>query len=263
MKKLWLVLLFIPLLLFSALAPPTIFYKANSLGEDKEKEKEMKFMGYLWREISPRFPVRILDVGTGMGTFIPKIRKLFESYGYTVTVDGLDNMSIFKKTQKDAQGMHVYKSVDDEAFVNTVGELRNAKIWLSDIGHAHNIIRHRYDFIFVNAPYPDEYTSDENFIDGSLKLLKDEGMLFIRFHWQTAAKERVDRTLKFIQSKNYSVIMANTGNALPAGYYPLHFEVTLIIKKVFFADPNDVVTGLSLGTIANQLLTMKAMEGSA
>lgn len=244
-----------------AIAPPTMFFKANSLGD--EKKKEQKLMGYLWREVSPRFPIKILDVGTGMGTFIPKIRKLFESYGYTVTVDGLDNMSIFRRTQKDASGPHVYKSTEDEAFVNEIGELRNAKIWLSDIGHAHSTIPHRYDFIFVNAPYPDETATDEEFIEGSLKLLKDEGMLFIRFHWQTTAKERTERTLKFIQEKNYAVIVANTRNALPAGMYPLDDEVTFIVKKIFFADPDSEATGLSLGMLANQLMTMKATQGAA
>lgn len=172
-------------------------------------------------------------------------------------------MSIYRRTQKDAQGIHVYRAVDDEAFVNTIGELRNAKIWLSDIRSAHNIIPHRYDFEFINAPYPDETATDEEFIEGALKLLKDTGMLFIRFHWQTATKERVDKTLKFIQSKNYSAIIANTGSALPSGSFPLDFEVTFIVKKVFFADPNDEITGLSLGTIANQLMAMKAAGGSA
>ena len=86
-----------------------------------------------------------------------------------------------------------------------------------------------------------------------MKLLKDNGMLFIRFHWKETDMDRIDWVRELVQKADYQVMMRNTSGLLPQGMYPLDTEYTFIIKKTHWAVFEDETKANSLGEVAEKI----------
>jgi len=253
-----------------ALAPPTIFETVDSEGKSlgdldwRDLERWGELVYYLRLQTGNPDSLLVLDAGSGRGNFIPRIKKNLESLSFTnVEVHGLDNfMWVRNFMHKVADNVDDYEQGVKAMRKKTLDDLTGYTIYETDIASAHTLIKLRFDMVFINAPYPFLSITDKRWVKGALKLLKDNGILFMRFHKGETSLSRVNWMREVVQEMGYEITMRNTEGIFAEGDFPLDSQWTWIIKKKFWYD--EQVTGHSLGfDFADSVFNMKAIERSA
>ena len=195
--------------------------------------------------------VSILDLGSQNGEFLPRIIRYLERLHIDVyKAVGIDNGTFLPNST------HEEREALISAFDKNI-HTSDPRIHLefADIKKASRALG-RFDFVFYNAPYPPASVIEN--LPYAMNMVRDQGIIFLRFH---AGDEHrwVDIKLReFIDSNGYSILMFR--DELPEGFYQLEHKVYVIKKTDFINQDNfsRFVTGLSKQLFESKLVSVNA-----
>lgn len=164
--------------------------------------------------------IRILDIGSGRGVFLPRLKRVFERIGFKdIEIIGIDDGSSFDLTHATAylELMDFYAQRTEEGI----------KLLTVGIGEARRKLSGKFDFIFINAPPMDRHLV---FLEHASSLVKDDGFIFLRYHKADLEFVQAEKLRQMIVEQNWYFIALDT--ELPEGDFPLDTETFIIRKRV-------------------------------
>lgn len=179
--------------------------------------------------------ISILDIGTGDGRFLPRIRDFFKRLGYEqVHVIGIDNGDVL-----DAVGRRRPER-EKRQWIEDTNDLLHDKYGAGftmiymDFLDAPDMLK-KFDFVFVNAPFPKR---DFQYFKAAMELVKDGGLVFWRYYAMDDDDEKADLIKKFVEAKGWRWMELT--KELPEGTLKLA-QRTIVIRKTDFSNSDEVI----------------------
>ena len=178
--------------------------------------------------------LHVLDIGTGNGEFLPKIRDAFKKYGYDVFVIGIDNGDIMNSLGHDTP------EIQKQQFIEDMNELLHDKygsgftMMYMDFMDAPDLLK-RFDFVFVNAPDP---YIDIRYFKAATELVKDEGIIIWRWHAGDDNDHRAEKIKKYVEAHDWKWIELET--TIPEGDMALARR-TIMVRKTEFTNSEPII----------------------
>jgi len=206
---------------------------------------KVKIAAFLHKEV-PRETnqyVHILDIGSGEGHFLKRIRGYFETMGYKAFVTGIDDGSLFGDRGRDMV-----------ALWSTEAKSKNVRFLYLNSKDLPKLVE-TYDFIFLNAPYRIDGQIKHTIEDG-LKVLREDGLFFVRLYEADQIRYFEDQ---IENTKGVEIIVLQT--EMPRGDYELTTKTYVLKKTPFKSDKTTL--GQSLGKMFEDLYKQNELKRSA
>ena len=177
-------------------------------------------------------PIKVIDLGTGHGEFLPRIKEWLEKRGFKeVWVLGLDNgdwMHDDTLPKPDTQMKKDAVELSDNVIMGKHGGAH--RIYYTDVfKHFPKEFIQEFDFVFLNA-VPQNMTV--SFVHRALRLLKGDGMIVLRYQKNSRNFMNLEALMAFAKEQNLSVDVIHSAD-MPTGDTELYITAYLIQRGKF------------------------------